>query len=337
MSAYPAGAAARDRFILDRRPARATHDPWQTQGAIVEDERAADGAIVRVATVFLTGRECPWRCLMCDLWKYTTEGDTPRGAIPQQIAGARRTLADTAQTVDQIKLYNAGSFFDPRAVPEDDYGAIAETLAGCSRVIVESHPSLVGHRTSRFLDALRQAHPSDVALEVAMGLETVHPEALAQLNKRMDVDDFVRASERLKALGVALRVFLLVFPPFVPDSEQDEWLLRSVDVAFDAGATAVSLIPTRSGNGALEALERNQFRQPRLADLERSFDAGLGRVPPGRGRLFADLWDLEAFADCRACRDARRNRLREMNLRQQRLPAITCAVCSTPPGPARPS
>ena len=125
MSSYPAGATARDRFVLDRRPPRARHDPWRAQGWLVEDERAADGTVARVATVFLTGRECPWRCVMCDLWQYTTESDTPRGAIPAQIAAARRALESSSQPVTGMKLYNAGSFFDPRAVPDADYDEIA--------------------------------------------------------------------------------------------------------------------------------------------------------------------------------------------------------------------
>jgi uncharacterized Fe-S cluster-containing MiaB family protein len=43
-----------------------------------------------------------------------------------------------------MKLFNAGSFFDPRAVPESDYGQIAALVAGLERVIVASHPTLVG-------------------------------------------------------------------------------------------------------------------------------------------------------------------------------------------------
>ena len=49
MSLYPAGAAARDRFVLERRPPRATHDPWQSQAVLVEDELAADRTVARVA------------------------------------------------------------------------------------------------------------------------------------------------------------------------------------------------------------------------------------------------------------------------------------------------
>ena len=53
-----------------------------------------------------------------------------------------------------MKLYNAGSFFDPRAVPDADYEGVAAALAGLSRVIVESHPALVGPRVDRLLGAL---------------------------------------------------------------------------------------------------------------------------------------------------------------------------------------
>src|SRR6185503_8992835 len=125
---YPVNSAARDLFVLERRGPRPLHDAWRYQDLIVEDERTADGPIARVATVFLTGRECPWRCAMCDLWRYTTPADTPAGAIPAQIAAARRALETQPAPVTQIKLYNAGSFFDPRAVPEADYHDVAAQL-----------------------------------------------------------------------------------------------------------------------------------------------------------------------------------------------------------------
>ncbi|MDQ3212387.1 MAG: hypothetical protein M3Q85_06920, partial [Acidobacteriota bacterium] len=92
LPAYPAARTARDRFVLDRRPPRPLHDPWQHQGVMVEDERAADGTIVRVATVFLTGSECPWRCVMCDLWQHTIAGDTPPGALAGQLDSALAAL-----------------------------------------------------------------------------------------------------------------------------------------------------------------------------------------------------------------------------------------------------
>ncbi len=327
MARLPAAPLDRDRFVVARRPPRPRHDPWRPHGVVVEDERAADGSSATTATVFLTGRECPWRCVMCDLWRFTTETATPAGAIPSQIRTAL-----SAHRPPVVKLYNAGSFFDPRAVPPGDYDAIADALGKVDRVIVESHPSLVGARTWHFQEMLagrRAAHGSGPeTLEVAVGLETVHPEALEHLNKKMTVDDFRRAADRLAAHGVALRVFLLVSPPFVAAGEQDEWLARSVDAAIAAGATAISLIPTRSGNGAMEAIAADgYFDPPTLADLERSVDLALDRPRAAGVRIFADLWDLDRFSRCPACFDARRRRLHQTNREQRRLPAVACQAC----------
>lgn len=327
---YPATASERDRFVLERRGSRPQHDPSQYQGLIVEDERTAHGGLARTATVLLTGRECPWRCAMCDLWTYTTVGDTPTGAIPAQVAAARLAVRDEPDPVTAMKLYNAGSFFDTRAVPEGDYDGVGEALAGLSRVIVESHPALVGPRVDRLLTALdRHRRPGEppAQLEVAMGLETAHPDALDRLNKRFTLERFEQAAKALEDRGVALRVFLLISPPFIPSLEQDAWLLHSVDAAFSSGATVVSLVPTRPGNGSMEALTTSGwFRTPELEDIERSFALALTHAR-GRGRVFVDLWDLERFAQCPHCTVARRDRLQAMNLEQLVLPECPCPAC----------
>src|SRR5512144_1735597 len=106
---YPTSRAARDRFVLDRRGPRPQPDPWHYQGLIVEDELTGMGTVARSGTVFLTGKECPWRCVMCDLWQYTTERETPGGAIPAQLAAARAALSARSETIGQLKLYNASN------------------------------------------------------------------------------------------------------------------------------------------------------------------------------------------------------------------------------------
>ena len=328
---YPAGRAARDRFVLDRRGPRHAVDPWAPPRVTIDPEPDGRGGVVDVATIFLTGRECPWRCVMCDLWRDTIDTDTPPGAIPHQIelglaAWAEPPASPRAEPAEvrgirHLKLYNAGSFFDDRAVPPGDDPAIARAVAGVSRLTVESHPRLVGDRAWRFRDRLA---PS---LEVAMGLETAHPGALARLNKGCTLDDFAAAARALAAHGVGLRVFLLVHPPFVPHAERTPWLLRSIDAAIDAGASTIALIPTRSDTGAMEALTtEGLFAPPSLATLEDAAAQAI-RHAAGRARVLADLWDLAAFATCRACLDARRARLLRLNL-EQRVPApIRCDAC----------
>jgi radical SAM enzyme (TIGR01210 family) len=334
---YPAGSAERDSFILSRRPERKHHDPWRHQGVIVEHEPAADGRLQDVATIFLTGRECPWKCVMCDLWQYTTIADTPSGAIPVQIERALHDIytghAGT-RAPSILKLYNAGSFFDPRAVPEGDYDAIVRALRSPSRVIVECHPALIGSRLDRFVNALASKACKDECatptLEVAMGLETAHPTALEKLHKRFTLGVFEDACNELRMRGADLRVFLLVSPPFIPADEQDYWLARSIDFSIACGATAISLIPTRTGNGAMEALEADgEYRRPMLADAERSLVLAI-ETAGGHARVFLDMWNIENAAACLSCGPARVARLRQMNLIQAALPEVTCAFANEP-------
>lgn len=319
-TSYPQQPKARTAWILAQR-AHAPHldrpplDPQRPYGFLVEDEQSESGAIVPVATILLTNKECPYRCLMCDLWRNTLSETVPLGAIPAQIDYA----LDQLPPARQIKLYNSGSFFDHQAIPPADYTAIATRLQTFERVIVECHPSLVGQDCLRFRDLL----PGQ--LEVAMGLETVHPEVSAQLNKRMTLDQFKQAAEFLQANDIALRVFILVKPPFMEEAEALYWAERSIDFAFECGATAVALIPTRAGNGALDALaQRGEFAPPQLATLEAATAYGLGLQ---RGRVFADLWDLAQLATCVHCFAARATRLQEMNLRQTIAAPIPCAHC----------
>jgi hypothetical protein len=159
-----------------------------------------------------------------------------------------------------------------------------------------------------------------------MGLETAHPEALRRLEKRLSLDEFAAAAEALCLRGVALRVFLMVGPPFVPAVEQEAWLERSVAFAFDCGASVVSLIPTRGGNAPLDALvAAGEFALPQLSDLERAVEAVL---PGGRGRVLADLWDLERFARCPQCLPPRHDRLQRANLEQVLSPPVACDACA---------
>ena len=306
-SIYPETSALRDDWILSRRGIRKVVDATRPYATVLEQERSAAGEVIPVGTIFLTNKECPWRCLMCDLWQNTLHERVAMGLIPRQV---RLGLGQFSSRPRHIKLYNSGSFFDPQAIPPDDFPELAELLSSFENVIVESHPALINERAVAFA--------RDVPLEVAMGLETVHPEVLPLLNKRMTLDQFARAAEFLVKHGVAVRTFILVKPPFIDESEAVEWATRSVDFAFECGASVVSLIPVRLGNGALEELG---YVPPRLATVEASLDA------TQRERVFVDLWDLERLSDCPKCFGRRRERLERMNSEQCVLPRVQCDAC----------
>ena len=298
--------------ILAARPARNVVDPNVPYAFLVEPEMTATGTLEDVATIFLTNRECPFRCLMCDLWKNTTTETVPIGAIPKQIDFALERLPSASH----IKLYNSGNFFDKRAIPLADHSAIAQRLQPFRTVIVENHPRFC---TDVCVDFSEQI---DGQLEVAIGLETVHPQVLQRLNKQMTLGDFERAVQFLRGNDIHVRAFILLRPPYLSEPEGIDWALRSLEFAFALGVGCCAVIPTRAGNGVMQQLEVDGvFTPPSLRSLEHVTETGLRM---NAGRVFADLWDIEKLTACSDCESERIQRIREMNLTQQVPSAVNC-------------
>ena len=304
-----------NRWIASHRGKKNPVDPCRPYQYFNEEERVSGGTVAQVSTILLTNSECPFRCLMCDLWRNTTDEPLPEGAIPAQIAHALSRLPRAGH----LKLYNCGSFFDTRAIPPGDYPAIARLVDRFTSVMVESHPAFVGEHTLHFRDVIRPE------LKVAIGLETVHPDVLPRLNKNMEPEDFNRAVSFLAAERIATRAFILLRPPFLSETEGGYWAKRSVDHAFRAGVESCSVIPVRSGNGALDALGNlGYFSQPDIKTLEQVIEYGIGL---GQGPVLADLWDIERFSTCDRCLEPRKERLLRMNLDQQIYPPVNCDLC----------
>jgi archaeosine synthase beta-subunit len=311
---YPDAPSDRTRWIGEKRGPRNPLDPSRPYAALLEDELGPDGTLWPTATLFLTNRECPFRCLMCDLWKNTLEESLPPGVIPAQIERGLASLNPPllgGRGVRAVKLYNSGSFFDPAAIPPEDHEAIATQVRGFERVIIECHTAFLKgrhrERVLRFRDALAPA-----TLEIAIGLETAHQGVLEKLNKRMTLEDFQEAAAWLASEDIALRVFILVRPPFLSEDEGLYWACRSLDVAATAGAAFAALIPVRAGNGAMEELRAaGAWEPPTLASVEAALEYGQ-MLAPGKMRVTADLWDISLFAtqagdDARIARIAARN------------------------------
>ena len=301
-----------DEQILDSRPPKHRTDPGRPHGFLVESELAATGLVEEVATIFLTNHECPYRCLMCDLWQNTTDERLPPGAIPEQIDFALGRLPPARH----VKLYNSGNFFDRQAIPPEDHTAIADRIRRFRTVTIENHPRFCTSECPRFRDLL------GTDLNIGIGLETAHREILDRLNKRMTLEDFERAVGFLRHHAIGVRAFILLRPPFMEEHEGVEWAVRSIEYAFSVGVQCCSVIPTRPGNGAMERLQRSGlFDPPTLSSMETVLDAG---ILMNRGRVFMDLWDIERFYGCGRCGPLRRERMHRMNLSQRTVPAVRC-------------
>ena len=284
----------------------------------LEQEPDGAGGVAESLTLFLTGAECPFHCTMCDLWKYTIDEPTPTGAIAEQV---KRGL-EHGEDCRWIKLYNASNFFDRRSVPDQDLPRIAQSIQNKERVIVENHPKLLRDSILSFRDSI------DGRLEVAMGLETIHPSSFALLQKQFELDDFSKACEYYQRHGIDTRAFVMLQPPGTDPHESVEWAFKTAQFAFESGVRHVSVIPTRGGNGTMEYLASQGLYQPPTADqLEQVLEHGLDGIPHGRV-ITVDLWDWSDLKGlCTHCSKRREDRLKSMNLAQNNQPPIECGNC----------
>ena len=303
--------------IESRRGSRIVLDTSKPFALVREQEPAGKFSVADVATVFLTGAECPYRCSMCDLWRYTLDRATVPGEITRQLSWVLDQLgSETERPPEWIKLYNASNFFDSRAVPEDEHSTIAKQCETFQRVIVENHPKLVRPAVKQFVSLLRGK------LEIAIGLETVHPGSMLLLNKGFDLDDFARASEQLDALQIDRRAFVMLQPPGTEPSESMDWAMKTLAFANAHGVRHCSIIPTRMGNGTMEWLqEQSLFIPPTFRQLEQALELALNHF--SEMVVTVDTWNLELLAGtCDRCILGRKERLELMNMQQCCLPEV---------------
>ena len=304
-----------DNHEIERlRPLRNALNPDIPYHFLHELEPDNEGRLQKVNTIFLTAKECSFKCLMCDLWKNTLTEPTPEGAIVKQIDYALSRLP----AADVIKLYNSGNFFDQKSTPLADYPGIIERIKGYKRVIVENHPRLCNDNCLEFNDQLNGT------LEIAMGLETIHPDVLPKLNKQLTAEDFKKAATFLTKNNIDVRAFILLNPPYLTGKEENiEWTLNTVKFSFECGTKCCAIIPTRQGNGIMEMLYREgNYVPPSLDMLEEVFERSLALR---QGRVFADTWDISLMSGCEKCFEARKKRLEAMNFDQKIHPKIICS------------
>src|SRR5207253_1691777 len=138
-----------------------------------------------------------------------------------------------------------------------------QLVARFQTVVIECHPRLVGPSCIEFQALLESTmseeaqgrrtgcvscrvsapnpaayaagSPSGGRLQVALGLETVHPDVLPRLNKRMTLPLFEKAVRFLRDHDIAVRAFVLLRPPFLTEAEGIEWAIKSLRYAFDVG------------------------------------------------------------------------------------------------------
>lgn len=281
---------AQSQKVINARGERWNVNPDRVNAAFQEVEWTTPDTAVEINTLLLANRECPWRCVMCDLWK----GTLTYSVTPEQITHQIRDAIASLPQAPWIKLYNSGSFFDRAAIPEKAHAPITQLVQSYDNVIVENHPRLVRP------DILDFAGKLDGSLEVAMGLESANPEILRRLNKGFDLKQFADSCNLLHRMGIRIRAFVLIYPPWTGNRTQARQdMVDTARFANECGVGTISLVPVRGGDGFLASLEKDgHFREPDMYKIRECASAATSVFD---GRLQIDLWDIKRFSRCSHC------------------------------------
>ena len=246
----------------DRRPSPAGPDAARRYvNQWVEDE-AIGTERVSAFVLILKTRGCYWAdskgCSMCGYAKDTLG----RSATPEELAEQLARALRRYRGEPYVKVYTSGSFLDDREVDPESRREFVRAFSGrARRLLFETLPEFA---TGPALEPLREAFAGE--LEVALGLETTDPTVLARyVHKNAPPEEYLRAGDRVRSLGLRAKAYLLLKPPYLTEDEAIADVVRSVGTAA-AHFDALSVNPVHIQNGTVVEwlYHRGRYRPPWL-------------------------------------------------------------------------
>jgi archaeosine synthase beta-subunit len=313
----------------DRRPAPAAPDAARRYVNQWVESEAIGAERVPAFVLILKTRGCYWAdqkgCSMCGYAKDTLGRSATPDELSEQLDRARARYRGEPY----VKVYTSGSFLDDREVDPASRGAIVGAFSGTARrFLFETLPEFA---TPDALRPLRDAFEGE--LEVALGLETTDPTVLAKyVHKNAPPGDYLAAGDRVRALGLRAKAYLLLKPPYLTEGESVEDVVRSVaDAAPHFDALSVNPVHIQNGTVVEWLYHRGRYRPPWLWSVVDVLARGSARAGSTRLVSFPTAGGLARGPhNCGAC-DARvLAAIEEASLGQEfgELAALDCA-CRT--------
>ncbi len=226
--------------------------------AMWTEKDTSKGEIVDAFVLILRTRGCYWAlnsgCTMCGYINDARMEPVSDENMEIQLEKALKRYRGEKV----VKIFTSGSFLDPNEISPEMQVRIARAFKDAERFIVESLPEFV---TEKILEPVVQDN-----LEIAIGLESASDEVLERnVNKSFRVKDYIRAAELMSEIGIALKTYLLLKPPFMTENEAIEDAERSVLFAAKY-SSEISLNPINIQSHTLvnRLWKRGEYRPPWL-------------------------------------------------------------------------
>jgi len=256
----------------DRRPEPAGPDAARRFVNQWVEPEAIGSERVDAFVVILRTRGCYWAdlkgCSMCGYSKDTLG----RSATPEELAEQLARVLPRYRGEAYVKFYTSGSFLDDREVDPESRRAIVGAFSGrARRLLFETLPEFA---TPDALAPLTEAFAGEV--EVALGLESTDPVVLSRfVHKSAAPSEYLAAGDRVRALGLRAKAYLLLKPPYLTEGEAIDDVVRSTrDASSHFDALSVNPVHIQNGTVVEWLFRRGRYRPPWLWSVVESLRAG---------------------------------------------------------------
>ena len=229
----------------------------------------SDGKGIKRVIIYMRSSGCQWMledkggCAMCGHLAGTTLG-VPIKAEDYIHQFDEMMSQITFTDIQMLCVYNAGSFFNDKEMPEEARMHIYKSInkiKEIKHVIFESRAEFIRDHD---MQSLRKSLP-DKKIEIGIGLESSN-EVIREacLNKGLDINKFIEALKILRRNNINSLAYILLKPPFLDERPAIEDAIASINWAFDNGVDVVSLEPSSVQHYTLIHLLYNMklFRPP---------------------------------------------------------------------------
>lgn len=295
-----------------------------------------DGRLSRRLKVILMSGGCSVpTCTMCFFTNHNNYGQekTRKEMIVEQVRDILRQ-GGPLDGCDAVSLYNDGSFFAPREISDQARLSIAALVAGSGVTLltVESLPQFISEaRLAPFLAALGK-----VELEVGIGLQSAHPQVREySVNTSFDNECYANAVRLLKRLGVHVKTYVLLKPPFLTENEAIADALQSINYCRSLDAPYITLCPVSVSPHTLlwELMEAKEYAPLSLWSIvDTAIRAPKDVVLRVVGFNLRGTYTIPKFPDaCPQCAVQVRNSIGQYSLGKFDLATLSRCVCAPSP------
>lgn len=241
------------------------------------EDDVLNGKITKAFVVILKTKGCFWAhhsgCTMCGYFKDSNPSITEKN-IEEQISYALSRY----QGEKIVKIFTSGSFLDEREIPlKMQEKIVKKFFEKAEKVSIETRPE--------FVSCIEKLNvPDEKIMEISLGLESANDMVLKySINKGFTFAEWKKSAKEVLDMGMKLKTYLLIKPPFLTEEEAIEDAIYSVKKIADYSHT-ISFNPTAiHGYTLVEYLwKRNLYRPPWLwsicSVLERTKEIFSGQI-----------------------------------------------------------